>query len=74
MTGLDPERDRIIEIACSAQARTNAACAERTAAEDLPMREGVDFEPLLGLLIPGKEDSADISSGTATYLPVLSRL
>lgn len=26
------------------------ACAERTAAEDLPMREGVDFEPLLGLL------------------------
>ena len=31
------------------------ACAERTAAEALPMREGVDFEPLLGLLIPGKE-------------------
>ena len=31
------------------------ACAERTAAEDLPMREGVDFEPLLGLLVPGKE-------------------
>ncbi len=27
----------------------------RMAAEDLPMREGVDFEPLLGLLIPGKE-------------------
>lgn len=26
------------------------ACAERTAAQDLPMREGVDFEPLLGLL------------------------
>jgi pyridoxine kinase len=26
------------------------ACAERTAAEHLPMREGVDFEPLLGLL------------------------
>ena len=26
------------------------ACAVRTAAEDLPMREGVDFEPLLGLL------------------------
>lgn len=26
------------------------ACAERTAAMDLPMREGVDFEPLLGLL------------------------
>lgn len=31
------------------------ACAKRTAAENLPMREGVDFEPLLGLLIPGKE-------------------
>lgn len=29
------------------------ACAQRTAAEALPMREGVDFEPLLGLLIPG---------------------
>lgn len=26
------------------------ACAERTAAADLPMRDGVDFEPLLGLL------------------------
>ena len=26
------------------------ACAERTAKEQLPMREGVDFEPLLGLL------------------------
>ena len=26
------------------------ACAERTALEALPMREGVDFEPLLGLL------------------------
>ena len=26
------------------------ACAERTAAMGLPMREGVDFEPLLGLL------------------------
>ena len=31
------------------------ACAQRTAAENLPMREGVDFEPLLRLLIPGKE-------------------
>lgn len=29
------------------------ACAERTAAQDLPMREGVDFEPLLGLLTDG---------------------
>ena len=30
------------------------ACAERTVQEDLPVREGVDFEPLLGLLIPRK--------------------
>lgn len=30
------------------------ACAIRTAEEGLPMREGVDFEPLLGLLIPKK--------------------
>jgi len=36
-------------------AYTPTVCAERTAAQDLPMREGVDFEPLLGLLIPGKE-------------------
>ena len=27
-------------------------CAQRTAAQNLPMREGVDFEPLLGALIP----------------------
>ena len=30
------------------------ACAVRTAAEELPMREGVDFEPLLGLLTGGE--------------------
>lgn len=30
------------------------ACAERTAAQDLPLREGVDFEPLLGLLTGGE--------------------
>lgn len=29
------------------------ACAERTDREGLPMREGVDFEPLLGLLAGG---------------------
>lgn len=29
------------------------ACGERTAEEDLPLREGVDFEPLLGLLTGG---------------------
>lgn len=28
-----------------------AACAERTVAEGLPVREGVDFEPLLGRLV-----------------------
>lgn len=28
------------------------ACAERTVAEGTPVREGVDFEPLLGRLIP----------------------
>ena len=27
-----------------------SACAVRTVAENLPVREGVDFEPLLGLL------------------------
>lgn len=30
------------------------ACAKRTLAEQLPLREGVDFEPLLGLLTGGK--------------------
>jgi len=30
------------------------ACAVRTAQENLPMREGVDFEPLLGLLTGGE--------------------
>ena len=29
------------------------ACAERTVAQDLPLRDGVDFEPLLGLLTGG---------------------
>lgn len=28
------------------------ACAIHTAAQDLPLREGVDFEPMLGLLTP----------------------
>ena len=31
------------------------ACAERTAAAELPLREGVEFEPLLGLLTPSVE-------------------
>lgn len=30
------------------------ACAVRTVAQDLPLREGVDFEPLLGLLMEGQ--------------------
>ena len=29
-------------------------CARLTAANDLPLREGVDFEPLLGLLTGGR--------------------
>ena len=37
--------------AARAAAEFVRACAERTAAEELPMREGVDFEPLLGKLI-----------------------
>ena len=32
------------------------ACAERTAQIGLPMREGVDFEPLLGLLTGGPHE------------------
>lgn len=35
------------------------ACAERTAAAGLPMREGVDFEPLLGLLAKPVSSSLD---------------
>ncbi len=35
------------------------ACAERTAAQGLPMREGVDFEPLLGLLAKPVSSSLD---------------
>lgn len=31
------------------------ACAERTAAAELPLREGVEFEPLLGLLWEGMD-------------------
>ena len=33
------------------------ACAERTAAQGLPRREGVDFEPLLGLLLRSDADN-----------------
>ena len=45
----------LVQGACLREAARQAAefvcaCAERTAAQDLPMREGVDFEPLLGLL------------------------
>jgi len=48
-------RGESLSSAAGEAAAFGRACAERTAAEDLPMREGVDFEPLLGLLIPGKE-------------------
>lgn len=42
--GLRPAAERAAEFV--------RRCAERTAAENLPLREGVDFEPLLGLLTP----------------------
>lgn len=35
-------------------------CGERTAAQGLPMREGVDFEPLLGLLVPPSAPAEDL--------------
>lgn len=41
---------RSLTEAAQAAADFVHACAVRTAAEALPMREGVDFEPLLGLL------------------------
>ena len=37
-------------------------CMERTVAQDLPPREGVDFEPLLGHLVPDPPKSDSISS------------
>ncbi len=40
--------------AAGTAAEFTRACAQRTAEEDLPMREGVDFEPLLGLLTGGR--------------------
>ncbi|MCI2059161.1 MAG: pyridoxamine kinase [Oscillibacter sp.] len=43
-----------LQAAAERAAEFVRACAERTAAEDLPVREGVDFEPLLGLLTPGR--------------------
>ena len=51
----DVVRGESLSSAAGEAAAFVRACAERTATEDLPMREGVDFEPLLGLLIPGKE-------------------
>ena len=50
----------LVPGACLREAARQAAefvcaCAERTAAQDLPMREGVDFEPLLGRLTAGRE-------------------
>ena len=49
LTGALVQGTPLIEAARAA-AEFVRACAERTAAEELPMREGVDFEPLLGLL------------------------
>lgn len=42
-----------LEHAAELAAKFVRACAERTAVEDLPMREGVDFEPLLHYLTEG---------------------
>lgn len=39
-----------LETAAAQAAEFVRACAVRTVAQDLPLREGVDFEPLLGLL------------------------
>jgi len=49
LTGALVRGDSLTEAARQA-AEFVRACAERTAAEDLPVREGVDFEPLLRLL------------------------
>ena len=49
LTGALVQGKSLIEAAWAA-AEFVRACAERTAAQGLPMREGVDFEPLLGLL------------------------
>lgn len=43
-------QDRNLNEAAMLAAKFVRACAERTAKEDLPIREGVEFEPLLGLL------------------------
>ena len=43
-------RGKSLPAAARQAAEFIRACAERTVAEDLPLREGVDFEPLLGLL------------------------
>lgn len=49
LTGALVRGTSLVEAARAA-AEFVRACVERTAAENLPMREGVDFEPLLGLL------------------------
>lgn len=43
-------RGKSLPAAARQAAEFIRACAERTVSEDLPLREGVDFEPLLGLL------------------------
>lgn len=43
-------RGRKLNAAAMLAAKFVRACAERTAMADLPMREGVEFEPLLGYL------------------------
>jgi len=59
MLETEEDRERFLKLHGAYEKKLYAVAArvlgERTAAEDLPMREGVDFEPLLGLLVPGKE-------------------
>ena len=45
-----------LEEAARQAAEFVCRCARRTVAQDLPLREGVDFEPLLGLLAPPVPD------------------
>ena len=44
---------RSLPAAAEQAAEFVRACAVRTAASDIPPREGVEFEPLLGLLTGG---------------------
>lgn len=55
LTGALVRGDSLRDAAAQA-AEFVRACAERTATEQLPLREGVDFEPLLGRLTKKEDD------------------